>query len=483
MSYPKHIWRKGEIINAEPLNNMENGIANEETRATEAEGILDGKIETNKTSSDDAIYTERVRAVDAEDGLSERINTLDFKFDSLKDYVNSTVASTYKASGSIYFSELPDLSASVLGNVYNIKDAFTTTSDFYEGAGTSYPAGTNVSIIQVAEDSYHAETIESNENPHDLNLYEYDSTTQTYILTSDTSPVSGKTYYSKTTSTNYYYDVMAAAVDTSQFVKYTDIATNSKLGICKPDGSSIHMNDRGTFYLNVRNPEDVSRLADNLSLAIHHSELARYGFNIGDWFNGTNYKYFIAGYNSFRGNRSSASDPSSSICLDVDHVVLIFSVGPIKWHDSETSVMDVGYAGSDYQDYLATTVLDNVKADMIELFEGETGLEYLRDITKYYRGSDSESSLTRVRHQYICALTERQIYGSTIYSKDPLQSGEAYEQLEIFQKYLPIMSLEGGFWLRDIASETTACCINDTGLPGTDTFDSLRNGAAMIIFR
>lgn len=483
MSYPKHIWRKGEIINAEPLNNMENGIANEETRATEAEGILDSKIETNKTSSDDAIYTERVRAVDAEDGLSERINTLDFKFDSLKDYVNSTVASTYKASGSIYFSELPDLSASVLGNVYYIKDAFTTTSDFYEGAGTSYPAGTNVSIIQVAEDTYHAETLENNDDPHDLGLYEYDSSTGEYSLTEDTSPVSGKTYYSKTTSINYYYDVMAAAVDTSQFVKYTDIATNSKLGICKPDGSSIHMNDRGTFYLNVRNPEDVSRLADNLSLAIHHSELARYGFNIGDWFNGTNYKYFIAGYNSFRGNRSSASDPSSSICLDVDHVVLIFSVGPIKWHDSETSVMDVGYAGSDYQDYLATTVLDNVKADMIELFEGETGLEYLREITKYYRGSDSEASLSRVRHQYICALTERQIYGSTIYSKDPLQSGEAYEQLEIFQKYLPIMSLEGGFWLRDIASETTACCINDTGLPGTDAFDSLRNGAAMIIFR
>ena len=59
---------------------------------------------------------------------------------------------------------------------------------------------------------------------------------------------------------------------------------------------------------------------------------------------------------------------------------------------------------------------------MIELFEGETGLEYLRNMTKYYRGSDDETTLTRVRHQYICALTERQIYGSTIYSKDPLQS-------------------------------------------------------------
>ena len=44
MAYPKHVWRKGEIINAEPLNNIENGIANEEMRATEVEDILDGKI-------------------------------------------------------------------------------------------------------------------------------------------------------------------------------------------------------------------------------------------------------------------------------------------------------------------------------------------------------------------------------------------------------------------------------------------------------
>lgn len=483
MAYQKHVWRKGEIISAENLNNIENGIANEETRAIGTEEILDDKIDANKTISDDAISTETIRATDAENQLSERINSLNTDFTLLQNYVDTKMASTYKPSGSIYFAELPELSSTYAGNVYNIKDDFVTTSDFYEGAGYSYVAGTNVTIIEVDVDSYHVRQVDQDENPYELRLYEYDSQTDTYFLTEDTSPVSGKTYYSKLTEIEFYYDVMASSIDTSQFVKYTDIATNSKMGICKPDGNSIIMNDRGTFYYNIRNPRDATSIISNLSLAVHHAELARYGFNIGDWFNGTNYKYFIAGYNTFRGNRSGAADPASSICSDVDHIVLIFSVGPIKWHDSGTSVMDVGYAGSDYQDYLETTVLDNVKADMIELFEGETGLEYLRDITKYYRRNDSETSLTRDRHQYICALTERQIYGSTFYSKDPLQTGEAYAQLEIFQKYLPVMSLEGGFWLRDIASETTACCINDTGLPGTDTFGSLRNGAAMILFR
>lgn len=483
MAYPKHVWRKGEIIAAEPLNNMENGIANEETRATEVEGILDNKIETNKSSSTDAINTENIRATTAENELSARVNLLNSDLNLLREHVDSVVSSTYKASGSIYFSELPELSSTLVGNVYNMKDSFTTTSDFYEGAGESYPAGTNVSIIQVDEDTYYEEEVESGVNPHEVGLYEYDSSTNRYILTEDTSPVSGKTYYTKHTTTNLYYDVMAAAIDTSDFVKYTDIATNSKLGICKPDGNSIKMNDRGTFFVARRNPEDVTDIVENLSLAIHHATLPRYGFEIGDWFVATHYKYFIAGYNPFRGNRSGAADPASSICLDVDHVALIFSVGPIKWHDSDTSVMDVGYAGSDYQAYLETTVMDNVKADMIELFEGETGLEYLRDITKYFRGSDDETSLTRKRHVYISALTERQVFGSTIYSKDPLQSGEAYGQLEIFQKYLPVNGLEGGFWLRDIASETTACCINDTGLPGTDVFGSERNGVAMILFR
>lgn len=483
MAYPKHIWRKGEIINAEPLNNIENGIANEETRATDSEVILDNKIEANKSASDDAIATESIRASTAEDELSQRINALNLNFVDLQNYVNKMSSATYKASGSILFSELPELSGNNVGNVYNIKESFTTTSDFYEGAGHTYGAGTNVSIIQVEDSDYQVTQVSAGDNPLELGLYEYDTQTDTYILTTDTSPESGKTYYIRNVTINYYYDVMTASIDTSEFVKYTDIATNSKLGICKPDGNSIIMNDRGTFYYNIRNPRDATSIVSNLSLAVHHAELARYGFNVGDWFDATNYRYFIAGYNPFRGNRSSASDPASSICLDVDHIALIFSVGQLKWHDSGTSVMNVGYAGSDYQNYLESTVMDNVKADMIELFEGETGLEYLRETTKYFRRNDDEPSLSRDRHKYISALTERQVYGSAIYSKDQLQTGEAYNQLEIFQKYLPVMSLEGGFWLRDIASSSSACCVDDTGMPSTDLFKNERNGAAMILFR
>lgn len=164
MAYPKHIWRKGEIINAEPLNNMENGIANEEIRAIGAEEILDNKIEANKASSTDAIDTESIRATAAEDELSQRINITNASIEELKNYVDTKTASTYKASGSVYFAELPELSSTLVGNVYNIKDSFTTTEDFYEGAGETYPAGTNVSIIQVEETTYIPDEVESGES-------------------------------------------------------------------------------------------------------------------------------------------------------------------------------------------------------------------------------------------------------------------------------------------------------------------------------
>lgn len=68
--------------------------------------------------------------------------------------INSKIGSTYKAKGSVAFANLPALTSSNEGNVYNVTDAFTTTSDFVEGAGNSYPAGTNVVIVNTSGSTY-----------------------------------------------------------------------------------------------------------------------------------------------------------------------------------------------------------------------------------------------------------------------------------------------------------------------------------------
>ena len=66
-----------------------------------------------------------------------------------KAEVNALVSATYKPAGSCTFANLPTLAASVLGNVYNVTDSFTTTSDFVEGSGKTYPANTNVVVVNV----------------------------------------------------------------------------------------------------------------------------------------------------------------------------------------------------------------------------------------------------------------------------------------------------------------------------------------------
>lgn len=61
--------------------------------------------------------------------------------------IASAISSTYKPAGSVMFELLPTLSATEEGKVYNIQNEFDTTNDFVEGAGHTYPAGTNVVCI------------------------------------------------------------------------------------------------------------------------------------------------------------------------------------------------------------------------------------------------------------------------------------------------------------------------------------------------
>jgi hypothetical protein len=60
--------------------------------------------------------------------------------------IKNAVAGVYKFQGSVEFANLPTSGMSD-GYTYNITDEFTTNANFKEGAGHTYPAGTNVSYI------------------------------------------------------------------------------------------------------------------------------------------------------------------------------------------------------------------------------------------------------------------------------------------------------------------------------------------------
>lgn len=65
-------------------------------------------------------------------------------------YVATQVSSLWSPGGSVTFANLPAANATNVNKIYNIKDDFTTTASFVEGAGKSYPAGTNVVVVNLS---------------------------------------------------------------------------------------------------------------------------------------------------------------------------------------------------------------------------------------------------------------------------------------------------------------------------------------------
>lgn len=58
--------------------------------------------------------------------------------------ISESFSGALRPMGTVTFANLPALSLVASGNMYNISDQFTTTSDFKEGAGNTIPAGANV---------------------------------------------------------------------------------------------------------------------------------------------------------------------------------------------------------------------------------------------------------------------------------------------------------------------------------------------------
>lgn len=74
--------------------------------------------------------------------------------DQVQAAISSAVAGVYTPKGSIAFASLPTAAAGNKGWVYNITDAFTTDSNFVEGEGFEYPAGTNVVCAEISAGDY-----------------------------------------------------------------------------------------------------------------------------------------------------------------------------------------------------------------------------------------------------------------------------------------------------------------------------------------
>lgn len=166
-----------------------------------------------------------------------------------KEQIDQLLVKVYKPAGSATLDTLPVLSASVIGNVYNMSEAFETTADFVEGAGVSYGAGVNVVVVDCG--GYTAVTPEAGDDPSDEGWYEIKN--GVYVLSQDTEVDSEKTYYSYTADP--MFDVLAGFVDLSDYqtkmqVAELPTASEDELGkIYQYIGATENGLVKGFFYV------------------------------------------------------------------------------------------------------------------------------------------------------------------------------------------------------------------------------------------
>ena len=127
--------------------------------------------------------------------LKSEIDAVDRKLDD-------AIIGIYTPGGSYTFENLPALSADTLGKVYTVTDAFTTTSDFVEGAGVDYPAGTNVAVVNRGTDA----------DP----VYKYDATTGAIMV--DPAPTADSP---NAVSSGGVYDALALKANDTAVVHKT----------------------------------------------------------------------------------------------------------------------------------------------------------------------------------------------------------------------------------------------------------------------
>ena len=225
-----------------------------------------------------------------------------------------------------------------------------------------------------------------------------------------------------------------------------------------------------------------------LKQAVADQNLEKYGLRVGDQKTINGHTYVIAGLNPMKGT-------STLYRLNQNHVGLI--VIPHTTHvwnaDGKTTAVSgghgAGYANSELHAYLQSDILPMCQNDLgaanllahsklLSTAVNATG------INRFGEAGGCSSSWEWKSNQYICALSEVQVYGGTVWSSSGFDTGEACRQLEVFQRYSHTEIFGGEYpWLRDVVSASNAAFARDGGDAFRYAASNAAYVAALILFR
>lgn len=114
--------------------------------------VLDKKIDHVATPTDDDQATNKGYVDAAVSGKANAADVYQKTETYSKTELDSKLSSVYKPGGTVYFENLPEPSATTLGFVYNLGNAFITDDRFLASTPVSYPIGTDVVVVAVPGD-------------------------------------------------------------------------------------------------------------------------------------------------------------------------------------------------------------------------------------------------------------------------------------------------------------------------------------------
>lgn len=224
-----------------------------------------------------------------------------------------------------------------------------------------------------------------------------------------------------------------------------------------------------------------------LQQAVADGNLEKYGLKVGDEKTINGHTYVIAGLNPMKGTATPYRVITNHVGLIViPHTTQAWNVSGNTYTGADGR--GAGYLNSDLHYYLKNTVLPMCNTDLgaDNLISHSKLLSNAVNTSGYNKlgeASGCASGWTWVDTK-ICALSEAQVYGAAICSSSLFDTGEAYRQLDVFQRYSPTEIFGNEYpWLRDVVSASSAASVSYAGDAGYGAASYADYAAALILFK
>ena len=131
------------------IQNYLDGMAQSVSQAQKSAELATSKAQESANSASNAKKSEiKAKASETNAKTSETSSAKSEseaqKYAKQAKEISESLSGALRPLGTINFADLPNTANATSGDMYNIADQFTTTTDFKEGAGNIIPAGSNV---------------------------------------------------------------------------------------------------------------------------------------------------------------------------------------------------------------------------------------------------------------------------------------------------------------------------------------------------